>query len=789
MRKLYVSFLLCLSTVVQSHACGWGPEEDYSYYNLFIQEIINNPHYYPFLLTLDNHYYSSKEKGKNENIEQWQSYLDLNYEDTEYLVFKASKAAIDSLIKKQTVANKRLRFATASWTSKHHQALLYLSYAKYLEPYMRIVPDREWVYGYGYESYAYGYYSNHAADLDYEKVMNVLQRSWAAETDNELKLRYGYQMVRLAHYTCRYAEAADFFEHYVESLNYRPAMYYYALNQRAGAERGLGNTFRANHMFFTVFANTKNLKENALNSICLTSDVDFNQLILWAESENEINDAYLLLGYMSFSNPIAMAEKIAEKSPDAIQLKVLIARAINELERKYLSEHNTMLLSESSSSASLAENDEFFAQALDFLLRMADNKQVEEKDFWNLTAAYLCFLNKDFTEAKSYLAKVDDKNTTYKNQKKDFTDYIYICEQSSITPAVEKVLFEKYQKLISIGGKEIFLTDLLANRYFLQKDYAKSFLISNAVSDLEAYFTPDLLTQIEAFLSKPNKNEWEKYIVQSASKHSQTDLQQYISYLWGNYYLAKGELHESLAAFAKVSPSFKWTSAKLKDDYQGFTGISNKIFGYNQIECFDCPAEKVMKNDFSAQFPVIKKTMNKKELVEALIQLQKIGEQNNEKSAEANYLLGNFFYNVSITGYYRHVLRFDQTNGANWSKFSLWQNNSPKDIYSGVYFKNYWQFMYYDNQTDIATDYLKKAYEQANDKELKAHIAFALSKCEQVNWDMQSSPYDYWNQREDILISDRTYFAELAKYKGTRFYDEVNTHCKYFAYYVNHVAK
>jgi hypothetical protein len=438
-----------------------------------------------------------------------------------------------------------------------------------------------------------------------------------------------------------------------------------------------------------------------------------------------------------------------------------------------------MLQSENNRHTSLANNDDFFSQTLDFSLKMTKNKQVKEKDFWNLTTAYLYFLNKDFAAAKTYLAKVNEKNIKYKNQKEEFAAYIYLCEQPAITQEVEKVLFEKYQSLIPVG-KESFLADVLANRYFVQKDYAKSFLISNPVSALGARLDADLLTQVEAFLSKPNKNEWEKYILQHSSNDNAIE---YVNYLWGNYYLAQGNLHKSLAAFAKVQPSFKWRNSYSSDDYNGFTGISDKVFGYNQIECFNCPPRQVMKNDFAAQFPFIKKKMNKKELVEALIQLQEIGKQNSENSAKANYLLGNFFYNVSRTGYYRHILRFDLTNDAHWSKFSSGQD-SPKDIYDGVYFKHYsWRLMHYDNQTGIAARYLEEAYGQTDDKELKARIAFALSKCEQANWDAEQ-PYS-----RDVLISDREYFAELAKYKETRFYDEVKTHCKYFEYYINHVVK
>jgi len=746
MKKLYISFLLCLSVVSSSLACG-GSDYDYdNYYNLFMQAFIDDSQ--PYLLTWENISYSTK-AVKNENAEQWQAYLGLSYEDTEYLVFGAPKASIDSLIKKQTVADKRLSFATASWTKKYHQALLYLSYAKYLEPYMRIVPDTtEWnpydyshVEGCGYyESFEHGNYYKNAGDLDYDKVINVLQRSWNAEKDNELKLRYGYQMVRLAHYTRRYAEAVEFFERYVESLNYRPAMYYYALNQRAGAESGLGNRDEANYLFFKVFSNTKNLKKNTLRSMSFLHDDDYQRFLERAKSANEINDAYLLMGYLSFSNPLAMAEEVVKNSPDAIQAKLLMAWAVGEIEYNHnsTSSDNKMLYEENyDKSISISKNDDFLLKALDFSLKMTQNKKVKEKDFWNLTTAYLYFLNKDFDVAKKHLAKVSNKEELFKSQKERFAAYIYLCEQPKITPEVEKVLFEKYQELISIGNHGAsFLTDVLANRYYLQEDYAKSFLISNHISVLEAEIDLDLLDKIETFILKSNKNEWEKRIAPS------DNMIEYINYLRGDFYLANGDLEEALAAFSKISPYY----------YQKLTDISLEIFGYNQIECFRCPPEQVMKNDFSAQFSFIKKTMNKKELVEALIQLQEIGEQDNEKGTKANYLLGNFFYNVSITGYYRHIL-------------------------------------FYGNQTDIAADYLEKSYEQANDKELKARIAFALSKCEQARWDIKSSSSGDWFRGDDILISDRKYFAELAQYKGTRFYEEVKTHCKYFEYYVNNVVK
>ncbi|GHS97681.1 hypothetical protein FACS189421_04910 [Bacteroidia bacterium] len=790
MRKLIFCLLISLSVTGKSFACGdYDPDEGY-FYNLFAQEIIDDPQYYSFLLSYGGRYYSSGEQKPvpNENIEEWQTYIGLNYEDTYYLVFKATREEVKKLIDGKPVTDEKLQFANAAWVRKNKQALLYLAYAKYLEPYMSVQITDGWYYG--------DEKSQSVADLDYAKVMNVLERSWKAETDDELKLRYGYQLVRLAHYNKRYKDAIHYFDSYVEALNYKPAMYYYALNQKAGAQRGLGEVTEANYNFFTVFTHSKNLKENALSSIRFTEDADFKAFLKKAKSPNEINDAYLLLGFLSFSDPLPEMEKITASTPDAIQAKVLMARAINLIERTYnLSYANwsdNCIGQDKRYPLTCLGNEEigrFFQRVLAFSQEMANLPAVKEKDFWNLTASYLNFIHKDFANAKSYLEKVEAKNAKYKNQKQNLAMYIDISEQAKITNEIETAFYTKYQNAFNYqpgdyhAGMDAdpsnvsgFVIDVLANRYFLQKDYAKSFLLNNNIMRLEDNPDEEMLTAIEAFYHKPNKNAMEKSIAKNLLPGGVTnnaDIQQYIDYLWGNIYLAKGELEKSLQAFQKIK----------KDNYRGFSGIPNEIFGYNRIECFDCSVEDVMRTDYLSDFPFIKSTMNRKELVEALLQLQEIGQKKDETGAKANYLTGNFFYNVSRTGYYRHILRFDQTNGAHFIKFDSY--GKKKDIDDGFYFKDY--PVYYENQATLSAGYLEKAYTQAEENELKARIVFALSKCEQeVYYDTQEITY-YWgeNNSDGILISGRKYFAELNKYKGTHFYQEVTTNCKYFDYYVN----
>ncbi|MDR0864430.1 MAG: hypothetical protein LBO74_05795 [Candidatus Symbiothrix sp.] len=789
MKKLVFCLLIGLTVSGTSFACGDYDPDEFYYYNLLVQEIVDDPQYYPFLLSYAGRYYSFDENTiTNENIEEWQDYLGLSYEDTYYLVFKATRDNVKKLIDKKPVTDEKLKFANAAWVGKYKQALLYLAYAKYLEPYMSVQLTDEWWY--------YGETKPHSvADLDYEKVIKVLEKSWKAETDDELKLRYGYQLVRLAHYNKQYEDAICYFGCYVESLEYKPAMYYYALNQKAGAQRGLGDTTEANYNFFTVFTHSKNLKENALSSIRFTENADFKAFLHKAQSADEINDAYLLLGFLSFSDPLSAIEKITASSPDAVQAKVLMVRAINEIERNYnlcySSSNNHCLNADKRYPLTCSSNSEtqtFFQRMLTLSQQIATQPATKEKDFWNLTTAYLNFLNKDFAKAKTYLEKVETPNAKYKNQKLNLAMYIDISEQPKITSALETAFFTKYKTVFTNqsdnyrAGTDVnpssvtgFVIDVLANRYFLQKEYAKSFLLNNNITQLENYPDAGLLTEIEAFYHKPDKNAMEAYIAENllpGGQKNNESIQQYIDYLWGNIYLAKGELEKSLNAFQKI-----------KDGYRGFSGISDKIFGYNRIECFDCNVNEVMRTDYLSDFPFIKSTMNKKELVETLLQLQETGRQNDETGAKANYLAGNFFYNVSRIGYYRHILRFDQTNGANYMKFDSF--GKPKSIYDGIYFKDY--PFYYENQTNLSSGYLEKAYAQAADNELKARIVFALSKCEQEMYYDQNEKTYYWgeNNGDGILISDRKYFAELYKYKGSRFYNEVKTNCKYFDYYVN----
>lgn len=845
MKKILLSLAYIFGLSAQSFACADDGGEDYYYYNLFNQTITNSPQYAPFLLTMDSPLFNTNDMELNdENIEDWSDYLNISYDKAYYLVLKSSKQAVDQLIKNGNVIDTQLNFADAKFIKKNKQALLYLSYAKYLEPYMShnyIATEDIWSYVERSDK--------NATQLDNLEVMAVLEKSWNAETDKDLKLRYGYQMVRFAHYSNQYHEALRLFKKYVEPLNLKSVIYYYALDQKAGAERAVGNYMQANYDFFEVFSHTKNKKESAFNSMKVTQDLDYNQLLRKAKTIHEKNDLYLLIGFKEFSNPLAAMRQILNNDMDADQAKILYARAINILERHYLqqNQNGTIWSDEKVKSGKIPfitlsdYNSDISANFLNEVLAIGKKQAViaHDKDFWNLSVAYIATLNRDFADGKTYLAKVKDSSQSYQLHKRMIEMLMDLNQLDKITPTYEETILAKYGDLFNfeliypdeyIYGDKIFTDeqifkdrmkslarDILANRYFLQGDKAKAFLLHNHIDDLAANVQWDLLNDLDRLDRKSNKSEFETYLVSNlnfeiynpenyltTNKKSKFKLSDYIANYKGTLYLREQQYNLARVEFQKIPKYFKFESNsfytdKMTNSYNGFGFISNGIFGYNKIECFTCPESQVIAKPYVNEFNFIPTHMNKLELTNVLIELTNLAHRKDDKGVKANYLLMNYYYNTTSLGYYRELLSFDRNNWYGPKFHSLTPSNEGKNMSDLVYvnyYKNYaWLSEEYISNFDISLKFAKVALNNVKDAELKAQILFAAAKSEQGKFyqysDKNLIEKDEWNEdyASTKLINYkvnhfRTYFNQLKSLSFTKTYNEVKSNCVYFDTYI-----
>ena len=905
MKKYILSLAVLSLFYTKSEACAWA-DPDYDYFNLFTQNIIKDKSYLPFLHNYSSRFYTDFKSSQipNENIEAWKKFFNnqLSYTETDYLVNKISMADLNDLkkgnpnnqlLKKSN--NQLLKKLGSGFYSKYREGIDYLIEAKYLEPYMKInyVESADSFYYRENES------DKNATQLDYNKTISALTSLYNAARNPEIKQRYGYQLVRFNHYTRNFDVAPEAFKRYVQPISLKGAAYYMALDQLAGAQRGLQMGNEANWNFFQVFKNSKSRKESAFISMKLSDTASFNNILKRAGNNEEKNMAYFLLGYEDFTNPIPMMEKMYDIDPNSEILKVMAARSINELERSYLPTYyyeskdtdksskthsavttetkksekkelsfwqkivlffKNLFSSKSDKNKEESKNDQsdddllenpnripFYArnqsyyydeQQKDFLDDLekftTKTKEKSSDEYWQIANAYLKFLKKDYTASTEILEDINTSNPEYLEEIKRMKVLNDIVSQPKIDAEYEEHLMKDYadyfvEKEIekdsaedgrydyygSVPSTASFLKDVLANRYFLQGEDGKSFLMNNKLSDLQYNPNSKLVKSVEDFYRKPNKTAFEQKII-AKNMDNVGNIDAFFNVIYGDRAMRladfdKAKLHYQKAKtfsgiprdnYERYNPQTGNYEKLVYDgqNYDGFNNIPDLVFGHNVWESFQSSdAESMRAEDYTA-FPFIKQKMSKLELADALIQLKKIGSGKNEKSAQANQLIGNILYNTSVLGYYRELFVMDVDN-SNGGKYDFW--STDKQTPYQYYYKNFTSTTYIEpDNFDLALNYYKKALDLSTNKEQKARLLFQMASAEQGKYYQYEAKnqanIDYadpkWSEKNDAYqkqMNDiknqkyRTYFAQLkSQYSDTEAARTLLGSCSYFDYFM-----
>ena len=899
MKKHLLSLAVLSLFYTESNACAWS-DPDYEYFNLFTQSIIKDKSYLPFLHSYSTRFYTDFQQSQipDENIYSWKKFFNnqLSYVETDNLVNKMNINDLNAL-KKGAPTNQLLIKLGSGFYSRYHEAIDYLIEAKYLEPYMKIN------YVESPDSFYYSGNKNdkNATNLDYHKTIAALTSLYNAAKNPEIKQRYGYQLVRFNHYTRNYDSAVQAFKTYVEPVKLKGSTYFMALDQLAGAQRGLEIKSDANWNFFQVFMNSKSRKESAFVSMKLSDTASFNNILKRAGTNDEKNMAYFLLGYEDFNNPIPIMEKMFEINPDSEILKVMAVRSINELERNYLpiyyynnnDENSTVQATanktpdqpkagttvvkkeelsfwqkivrffknlfggkkdKNSAEAKADQSDDellgnpnripvftknnywYDEKTKDFLddLEKFTNKTKEKSkdEYWQIADAYLKFLKKDYKASTEILAEIKTTNPEYLEQIKRMKILNDIVSQPKIDAEYEDHLMKDYAEYFTdqpevkkdstettdydyygeAPSTKDFLKDVLANRYFLQGEDGKSFLMNNKLSDLQYNPNSNLVKSVEDFYRKPNKTLFEQQII-AKNLNDVGNIDSFFAVIYGDRAMRQADFEKAKSYYQKAQaftgiPRSEWNYEEKKATptkysgtaYNGFNNISDLVFGHNVWESYQSSPQESMEREDYSLFSFIKPSMNKLQLADALIQLKQIGNGKNEKSAKANQLIGNLLYNTSILGYYRQlfVMDIDNTNGG---KYDFWSTDK-KNPYQ-YYYKNFLDRTYIEpDNFDLAINYYKKALDFSSNKEQKARVLFQMASAEQGKYYQYEaknpSKVDYsdpkWSEKSDAYQKQldqiknqkyRTYFAMLkTQYASTETAKSLMGSCSYFDYFM-----
>ncbi len=663
-----------------------------------------------------NHYcFCYKRSPNSGNMEEWAKYLKIDEEQAYYLVNKVSQEAIDSLLTYGSSSDPRLKFADKAFCKKWRNALTYISFAKYLEPYMaRENGDDYDLWQYPYDTEWYEPRRPSILNLDYTTVLNNMIEAYDRQKDKELKLRYGYQIVRFAHYNGQYEDAVQYFDKYVESLNYKPEIYYYALSQKAGAlcgfyyrtEKGANLRDQADNKdamdFLKVFTYSKDLKFAAYKSLCGET---WEYLYDEAKSlpKREACSLYFMLGFNSFNSGLKELEKIASLCPDSYMADVLMSGYIASL---YLNEWNT---------EGLKDNNLKYALGLAETMLQKSPRQ----DFWHLCAAHLSAYNGMNDRAKQHLSKVKSNRPCYKANKDRLATYIAITDVEEMTRETANNIYRRHEETL----KEPFLRKVMAERMDsvdlkMQRDLLSFEYLKG--------FDSELWEKVIAFGTNPNLNNFEKWLLK-CNNYSLDSVRGELS----RSYLHEGNIPKAL----EYAPFYKTEDMSMKS-----------VFCYNVDHVYRSSSEE--QNDFHSDYTneLIDKRMklDKVSYVKLLKQLDalyKTAQTDGEKGAKAAFLLGNFYFNISPHGYYR-----DRIYG-----FGFWDTYATEE-YS---FKTDRKFLEMADQKNF------------QDNELKAKIIFAMAKVDGENHGKPGDNYrrlTSWYKRTNAyknFVSKCSYFSKF----------------------------
>lgn len=761
--SVLLAFILIIKPVETSRACGFDPDDLFYGFSFFDPAITAQPGYSPLFFSFDRFYdytWTDTTTLHQSNILEWQKFFSdkPSYEDIYYVVYKASDNAL--IETKKYVDNTggevpeelRDNSLVEFWKKKKFSSpICYLVFAKQCEPHVYRDP-----------------YSWEQPERDASQMETLLGEGlerYDAAKNKFLKLRYGFQVVRLAHYTGRYEDCIRFHDELVEPLKEKAdsELYYWSLGHKAGALKELGRNQQAAYLFSLVFDKSPAKRVPAWMSFHIGSDADWQAVMDLCQNDQEKANLYFMRGIDPESRVVEEMRAIYALDPGSEKLDILLAREINKLEYDFFGwDFDFQFPLKTEYDGTSKENAlKYLAELSDFVQARNQEGKLHSPSLWKMAEGYLAFMRADFDRADQIIA-VEARNTGDQKLQQYaslFRWIISVSRMESIDQRREERLYSEWAALdfkddphqLKEKSRE-YLMKTAARLYQLQGEPGKAFLCTSQLyyllTGLDEKVIDDLLTWTRSLQSR-QPTSMEKYLLSQIGDNHQRET---LMMLKATVHIRNQQLEEAIALMETVPEN-------VRKNATGYYIPSDPFKAYN-LDCLGC-------EDDQERGP-----FNKLSFVKRLMELESEAVNNPEKAAENYLLLGNAWYNITYFGpawqaaaYYR--------SGSEWYGFGEEESSYRKES-QGIY-----------TNMEIPESYYQKAIDHASasgNRELAAVATFMAAKCEQNRF------YLAGNDDENDLEHKpeyRTRFDELiADYSDTDYYNQVLNECSFLNTYV-----
>ncbi|MCS7037671.1 MAG: hypothetical protein RMJ33_05080 [Saprospiraceae bacterium] len=750
------------STLPPTGACDplarpfWG-------YSFLLPEIINkNAAYAPFFTRWDDYYeryYFQQDHQREENIAEWRDrFCNIaKPEDVDMVVYQANTndllvlrdlafaRAVPEQLPYPFIGNT---FAEVLAYNGCIEALDYLVFARQCEPFVA-PPNDGWTR------------SQRNVELMQQLIEEGKERLLHTSS-HFLRMRYAYQVVRLAHYAGLWEQTVALYNYLLPKIDRRrpSAAYYWALGHLAGALQRLGKTAEAAYRYSIIFRHCPSKRIQAFRSFYLKDENDWKAALRLCQNDSERATLRLLRAAKNRPFSVADLENIYRLEPESPHLELMLVGMTQELERIFL---QTALTQKRRGGPILREPRDNAAQRLIDLQRAARRIAQEGKtpkpQLWLAMTGYLELLANDLVAADTTFKRALDRLTnnkydeTLKRQIEVWKLLSQLLQLDGKTEATDEAYFDLRGESLfrEIPAFEPFTRDLLGDRYAAQRHPGKAVVIA---------YGPD------AILYNPKLDELDDLIRLARSDTSiflfrlmpgDTSMEQMLARLLeikGAYLLGQGQPEAALAVFQQIPP----TQQLYLDQFSPFKEFfDEKIHRpvtdtllLNRIEI----AEKILEYDQRAKAALA---------------------MNEPVAAWYLYLVGLAYYNMSYFGHAWAATDFYRS-GYNWNRlaqgpvFPLRGSPSGNREHTDV---------------DLALYYFERALAEARNPELAARAAFMAARCQQKQWfchpDCRYRPGS--NRIPQLPEAYSGYYKLLKRYEKTASYQRIVEECRWLPYY------
>ncbi|MBC7849201.1 MAG: hypothetical protein H7Y31_05675 [Chitinophagaceae bacterium] len=777
--------------------CAGYEPDPYDYYVSFVQKDLSGSNEYePFYYTNYQPLYRDEEPVDASRVTagEWTKIESGNFTSNDAYQFVCKFALRDltnlynHLEKSQPLSihdsiakNSMTKFFLST---KNLEALGYIMYAKQVEPQV-LGNWNEW----------------EPVTRDSTKmtrlIKNGLQLYRAAKTDF-VKMRYGYQVVRLAHYSERYKDCIQYYDELITPIKILSVLQELSAALRAGALFRTGKNKQAAYEFSQLFANSKVKRiSNYLGFSWAVKRLDSeNRKEIVALGKTNVEKANVLALFALGSNiaELEVIRRVYQLAPSSPMLPVLIIRELNKIEENFLSP--SLQFDQGKSEVyinyeSVKQGDPAYlawkktATDLRDFCKVAA-QQSASQSFYFLTAAHAAMLAKDYTGANALLndAKKSTMTETQLDQWQLTSLIVKVNSQKTISPAFENELLTSIQWLEKKAKTNVefakfyrrLFADILPARYQfsnesnsvkyilcrgladkIQSEYVKEGwgYNANSLSDLRSEATVKQAEELVRMIESKKLSHFDKFLV-AKNSFDRDDVNDVVGTAW----LRQFNFVEAEKWFKKVP-----TAYYIDDPFKTYLAA-------NPFADLLLDTHAPTKQD-TVVYTKLSFTQRMNKLIKELGSATEA-----TKKASLNYELAKGYYHMSYWGNSWMFVQYD------WS-------GSEYDGEPSKYFAKQQRSTDYYTVEKAKSHYLK-ALELSPDKNFKAKCIYMAAKCEQkrvgkIPWyfegdDAQKKVLDAWVLKFD---KQNLYFTTLKRdYKETPFYKEAVRGCSYLRDFV-----